>query len=130
MNFLVDSSAWIEYFRGNEKFHFMEHLLRSNTVCTNDIILAELLPSMAYKKEYKWIELLKWVKKHPLNIDWQEICEIQLLNFKNGTSRIGILDIIIAQNCIQNDLRLIECDKHFETMAGYIPLKLFSSDRR
>ena len=126
MRNLVDSSAWIEYFRGNEKFFFMEHLIRSNAVCTNDVILAELLPAMIHKKENKWAEFLVWVKKSPLYIDWQEINDMQLLNFQHGNNNISISDLIIAQNCIQNGLRLIENDKHFRAMSGYLPLKLYS----
>jgi predicted nucleic acid-binding protein len=126
VNNLVDSSAWIEYFKGNEKFIFLNNLINNNAICTNDIILAELLPPIIYKKEYKLGELLGGIKKYMLNIDWREICDIQLLNLKGGNNNIGISDIIIAQNCIQNNLRIIVHDKHFLTMAKYIPLEFFS----
>ncbi|MDR0448393.1 MAG: PIN domain-containing protein [Treponema sp.] len=125
MNNLVDSSVWIEYFRGNEKYLFINDLINNNTICTNDIILTELLPSIIHKKEHKLAELLSCIKKYELNIDWQEIRGIQLLNIQNGTNNIGVSDIIIAQNCIQNELKIIVNDKHFEAMARYIPLKIF-----
>ena len=130
MKNLIDSSAWIEYFRGNKRYQsIIDDLIDKNAICTNDIILAELLPSILHRNEHNLVELLDGVKKCPLTINWQEICEMQLLNFEHGNYRIGILDIIIAQNCIQNELKLVECDKHFEVMAGYMPLKLFLSER-
>jgi predicted nucleic acid-binding protein len=124
MNNLVDSSAWIEYFRGNKKYSFITNLIMTNTVCTNDIILSELLPSIIHRKEYKLADLLNSVNKYTLVIDWQEIRGIQLLNLKHGNNNIGISDIIIAQNCMQNGLKLIVHDKHFEAMSKYIPLKV------
>ena len=60
-----------------------------------------------------------------LIIDWQEIRNLQLLNLKHGNNNVGISDIIIAQNCIQNDLYIIEHDKHFTAMAKYMPLKIY-----
>jgi len=125
MNHLVDSSVWIEYFKGNPKYSFLTTLIGNNAICTNDIILTELLPSIIHKKEHKLAELLSCIKKYVLIIDWQEIRNIQLLNLKHGNSNIGISDIIIAQNCMQNKLKIIVHDKHFEAMAGYIPLEIY-----
>ena len=124
MNNLVDSSAWIEYFRGNPNYSFINELIYTNAICTNDIILTELLPSIIHKNERKLAELLSFVMKYPLTIDWQEIRDIQLLNLQHGNNNIGVSDIIIAQNCIQNDLKIIAHDKHFEAMAQYVPLKI------
>ena len=106
MNNLVDSSAWIEYFKGNTDYSFLTELINSNSICTNDIILAELLPSIIHKKEHKLAELLNCVKKYTLLINWQEIRDIQLDNLKHGNNSIGISDIIIAQNCMQNGLTI------------------------
>jgi len=125
MNILVDSSVWIEYFKGNTKYVFINDLINSNVICTNDIILTELLPSIIHKNEYKLAELLNCVKKYALIIDWQEIRNIQLLNIKHGNNNIGISDIIIAQNSIQNDLKILAHDKHFAAMARYIPVKIY-----
>ena len=125
MNSLVDSSAWIEYFKGNKKYYFINDLIETNAICTNDLILTELLPSIIFKKEYKLAELLNCVKKYVLLIDWQEIRNIQLLNLKHGNNNIGISDIIIAQNCMQNELNIIVHDKHFLSMSKYIPLEIY-----
>jgi predicted nucleic acid-binding protein len=68
---------------------------------------------------------LSSLRRKILLIDWQEIQNIQILNLKNGNNNIGISDIIIAQNCIQNNLKIVTKDKHFKAMAKYIPLKIY-----
>ena len=125
MNNIIDSSAWIEYFKGNPKYGFIKDLIYSNAICTNDIIVAELLPSIIHRKEYDLAELLNNITKYSLLINWQEIRDMQIQNLKNGNNNIGISDIIIVQNCIQNNLKLVTNDKHFTAMAKYIKLEIY-----
>jgi predicted nucleic acid-binding protein len=122
---IIDSSTWIEFFRGNEEYSFIKELIYNNSLCTNDVILTELLPSIIHKRENKLADLLNSLRRAVLLIDWQEIQSMQLLNLKHGNNDVGISDIIIAQNCIQNKLRLITKDKHFKAMATYIPLEIY-----
>ena len=125
MNNLIDSSAWIEFFRGNQKYFFINDLINTNAIVTNDIILTELLPSIIHRKEHKLAELLENINKINLSIDWPEIRVMQLANLKHGNNNIGVSDVIIAQNCIQNNLRLISNDKHFEAIARYFKLVIY-----
>ena len=124
-NIIIDSSAWIEYFKGNQKYYFIRELIYNNTICTNDIILTELLPSIIHKKENILAELLSSITKYVLSINWQEILNIQILNLKHGNNNIGISDIIIVQNCLQNNLKLVSNDKHFMAISKYIPLEIY-----
>jgi len=125
VNYLVDTSAWIEYFKGNPNYLFIKELIDINAICTNEVILTELLPSIIHRNEHNLAILLNCVKRYTLAIDWQEIRDIQLLNIKHGNNHIGIPDIIIVQNCIQNGLKIISRDKHFEAMVGYTSLEIF-----
>ena len=127
MIFLIDSSAWIEYFRGNQQYLFISDLIKSNAICTNDIILTELLPSIIHKNEPHLAELLNAVRKYVLFINWMEIRNMQLLNLKHGNNNMGISDLVIAQNSMQNGLTIISQDKHFKAMAKYIPVKVRES---
>ena len=122
---IIDSSAWIEYFKGNQKYYFMKNLIYNNAIYTNDIILTELLPSILQKKANELAVLLNSITKFELSIKWQEIRDMQLLNLRHGNNNIGISDLIIVQNCLQNNLKLITNDKHFITMAKYIPLEIY-----
>jgi len=122
---LVDSSVWISFFKGNEEGRLLFPLLDTNQACVNDLILAELTPSLIHKKEVTLVGLLKSIEKTETDIDWEEIIRIQTVNLKNGLNRVGISDLIIAQNAIQNQVRLFSFDKHFEIMKRNIGLKLY-----
>jgi predicted nucleic acid-binding protein len=125
MSVLIDSSAWIEYFRGNQDFKFIQNLLLTNSVVTNELILAELLPSMIHRKERDLADLMKSIPLSPLNIIWEEIRNVQLLNLQHGYTHIGIPDIMIVQNCVQNGLMLLHSDKHFDKMSEYINFQIY-----
>ncbi|GHV96689.1 twitching motility protein PilT [Spirochaetia bacterium] len=127
-NVLIDSSVWIEYFRGNKAYQFIKVLIYNNMTCTNDLILTELLPSIRRKKEMHLEELLNSITKYEVKINWQELQDFQLLNFKHGYNNIGVTDLIIAQNCLRNNLNIIAEDKHFKEMAEYLPLKIFTKN--
>jgi predicted nucleic acid-binding protein len=60
-----------------------------------------------------------------MNINWKEIRNYQIIMLKNGYNGIGIPDLLIVQNCIQNDIPLITHDMHFEKISKYLPLKLY-----
>jgi predicted nucleic acid-binding protein len=122
---LVDSSVWIEYFKGNESTLTLNELIDSNNLCINDLILSELLPSINHKNENDLKELLLTITKIELEIDWHQIIAMQTLNLKNGINKIGIADLIIAQNAIENDLELFAFDKHFILMSELHDLRIF-----
>jgi predicted nucleic acid-binding protein len=123
---LVDSSAWIEYFKTHKDYAFIDDLIDTNSICVNDLILTELLPSIIHKNEKHLVILLNTIVKYEVKIDWKELQDIQVMNYKHGYNDIGITDLVIAQNCLQNNLTLVARDKHFNEMAQYLPLKIYA----
>ena len=121
---LVDTSVWIEYFRGNEQVKNLNDLIDSNTLAINDLILTELLPFIIQKKENKLKKLLLNLDRVKMNIDWNGLIQMQTLNLQNGINKVGIPDLIIAQNAIQTNLHLYSLDKHFQLMSSLFGLKL------
>ena len=123
---LVDTSIWIEYFKGSKKAvpDILNPLIDNNQICTNDLILSELIPSLKVKKETELIEILLTIQNIPIKINWQEIIKYQTVNLKNGINNVGIPDIIILQNVINNSLSLLTIDKHFKLMKKYIEFDL------
>jgi len=122
---LVDSSVWIEYFKGNESALPLNELIDSNNLCINDLILSELLPSINHKKEVDLKELLLTITKIDIVINWHQVILMQTLNLRKGINRVGIADLIITQNAIDNDLELYAFDKHFILMSELHELKIF-----
>lgn len=117
MEVLVDTSVWIDYFRSGENSKKLDYLIDENIVVTNELVLAELLPLLILKKELELISLLRKIKKHDIILSWEKIIEYQVMCLKSGSSGIGIPDLIIAQNAIQNDLSVYTLDKHFRFMS-------------
>jgi predicted nucleic acid-binding protein len=124
---LIDSSVWIEYFKGNKNSLPLNKLIDLNNVCTNDLILSELIPAINQKKESDIKNLLLEITKIPLRINWNDIIQMQTLNLKNGINKIGIPDLIIAQNAVNNNLEIFSMDNHFFLMAKYHKLKIYKA---
>jgi hypothetical protein len=125
---LVDSSVWIEYFQSETKHSDIDDLIDGNLLCTNDLILAELLPFLYIEKENELIESLNSLEKVDIDISWDIIVQMQIQNIKNGINGVGIPDLIILQNVIENNLVLYSADKHFRLMKKIFDFKLAGSD--
>ena len=124
-NILVDSSVWIEYFRGKKEAAVLDELIDRNQLCVNNLILSELIPFLRIKKENTLIKILMTIKNIAIKIDWAEIIDFQEINLRNGLNKIGIPDLIILQNIRGNNLRLYSLDKHFELMSKHIEFDRF-----
>lgn len=122
---LVDSSVWIEYFKGNVAALPLDALIDANALCVNDLILAELLPSIVHKKEDHLLGILLTVSKTNLQIDWNRIIQMQTLNLRNGMNRIGLSDLIIAQDAINNEIELFSMDTHFSLLSELHGIRLY-----
>jgi len=124
MQVLVDSSIWIDYFKGGGKSDKLDYLIDENLIVTNELILAELIPFLKLKNQLKVINLLESVIRFEMNIDWQEITEYQYRCIKNGFNGIGLPDLIIAQNAKQNHSEIYTLDKHFSLIKDLLDLEL------
>ncbi len=102
-------------------------LIDENLIVTNDIILAELIPFMKMKKQYKLIELLEGVNKARLDINWKEIIHFQTQCLAFGANGMGIPDLIIAQNALQNDCAIYSLDRHFQQLHRIIQITLLQT---
>ena len=120
---LIDTSIWIDYFKSGKQSALMDLLIEENLVLINDIILAELVPYLQLKRQSELVALLQQVKRIPLNIQWQEITELQYKCLKHGINGIGIPDLIIAQNALQNGRPIYSLDKHFQLIKDLSNLR-------
>jgi predicted nucleic acid-binding protein len=122
---LVDTSVWIDFFKGKESARPLNELIDSNILCINDLILAELIPSINQRKEFELKELLESVYRVTVKIDWNSIIAMQTINLKNGINNVGISDLVIVQNAIDNDLEIYAFDKHFDLMIELFGFKAY-----
>jgi predicted nucleic acid-binding protein len=120
MKILVDSSVWIDYFRSGKNSEILDLYIDQNLICINDLILAELIPYLKINNQNNVIRLLNNITNIEININWQNIIDYQIICIKNGINKIGIPDLIIVDNIIQNNLTLFTLDKHFYLIKKHI----------
>ena len=63
MSVLVDTSIWIEYFRSGNNSEKLDFLIDENLIVINDLILAELVPSLKVRNQRKIVNLLYNINK-------------------------------------------------------------------
>jgi predicted nucleic acid-binding protein len=114
---LIDTSIWIDYFKGKESALLLNELIDSNDVCVNDLILAELIPSIEQRKEHDLKDMLYSITTLTIDIDWHEIIQMQIKNLQSGINNVGIPDLIIVQNIVENDVKILSSDRHFDLMS-------------
>ena len=122
---LVDSSVWIQYFK-SASIPSLDRLLEEDFVCTNDLILTELQPVLIHRGRNDILEGLWALERIHLQIDWELIREYQLMNLRNGINKVGIPDLIIIQQVIDEKIALFSFDKHFKLMSGFLNFDLLS----
>lgn len=120
MSVLIDSSVWIEYFRNGNNYEKVDFLIDENLLVTNDLILAELTPFLKIRKQHNLVHLLNNISRLPIDIKWDQIIDFQNLCLQNGLNGVGIPDLIIVQNAIQNISQIYSLDKHFSIMNGFL----------
>ena len=124
MQVLVDSSVWIDYFRGDGHSDKLDFFIDENILVINDLVLAELVPFLKMKNQRKLISILNSINKLVMNIDWSQLMDFQHKCLRKGINGIGIPDLIIAQNALQNRCELYSLDQHFELMKKPLELTL------
>lgn len=120
---LVDSSVWIRYLKTGRP-ETLDRLIHEDLACINELIYTELAPSLMKREEYDVLEGLNAIEKIPLLIDWELVRYYQLINLQNGINRVGIPDLIILQQVIDQRISLYSLDKHFRLMREHVEFDL------
>ena len=126
MGVLIDTSVWIDYFRNGENSKDVDNLIDDDLVCINEVILAELVPFLKLKKQHKVIELLQALIRPNMNINWSEIIEFQISCLKTWANGIGLADLVIAQNALQNGVQIYSLDEHCKLLQELIDVQLYT----
>ena len=100
MHILVDTSIWVDYFKSGANSAKLDGLLEDNLIAINNIILAEWIPFLIIRKQYKTVQLLRSIT---LLIDWAEIIQWQIACLNTDINGVGIPDLLIAQNSKQHE---------------------------
>lgn len=125
---LVDSSVWIDYFRGrhSRQADRLDALLGREALLTGDLILVEILQGFSREQDFnqalKLLTTLPVVEIGGKDVAIQAARNYRLLRSRGVTTRKTI-DTVIATRCIENGLTLLHSDQDFEPFERYLGLK-------
>jgi predicted nucleic acid-binding protein len=125
---LVDSSVWIDYFKGRltPQTETLDGLLNSEPLAIGDLILTEVLQGFSSERDFnKARELL--TSLIVVDLGGQEIAIQAAKNFRT-LREIGItvrktIDTVIATRCIESGYDLLHNDRDFDPFVKYLGLR-------
>jgi predicted nucleic acid-binding protein len=130
---LVDSSVWIDYFRGvgTAESDKLDKLLGNEPLATGDLILAEVLQGFAsdrdFKQAYALLSSLAVIELGGRQIAVQAARNCRRLRALGITVRKTI-DTVIATRCIENDFALLYSDRDFDPFVKHLDLRSAMSE--
>ena len=125
---LVDSSVWIDYFRGTttpeaEKLH---SLLGTNPIATGDLILTGVLQGFVNDREFNQARKLM-TSLVVVDMVGQDIAIQAAKNFRAlrvlGITMRKTIDTMIATRCIESGLPLLYSDRDFDPFVEHLGLR-------
>lgn len=126
---LVDTSAWIEFFRQKTPYYnSVSSLILSNALVTLPIIIAELVQGAKTAQEGRQLkELLRPLPKlAEYDSAWEEAGELAF-QLKRAGLHPGLADCFIATLCIHHSVPILTLDKHFKMIKAKTSLKFHQS---
>jgi tRNA(fMet)-specific endonuclease VapC len=124
---LVDSSAWIHFFKEKHSTPGMavRSLIESKRICINGIVIVELLSGARNKKDFAVTrDLLAEITFLETNeAIWVRAGEYRM-NMKRKGFAASMPDVVIAATAICHGAELYSLDGDFQKIAEMTPLKL------
>lgn len=124
---LVDSSVWIDYFRGTStpQTDKLDALLGTEPIAIGDLILAEVLQGFASERDFNQALKLMTVLE-VVNLAGRDIAIQAARNFRQlrarGVTVRKTIDTVIATYCIENGLPLLFSDRDFDPFVDHLGL--------
>lgn len=126
---LVDSSVWIDYFRGasTAQTDRLDALLGTEPVATGDSMLAEVLQGFSSDRDFERARSLL-ASLDIVHIGGADIAIQAARNFRVLRS-LGItvrktIDTLIATRCIESRLVLLHSDRDFDAFVEHLGLRV------
>jgi predicted nucleic acid-binding protein len=125
---LVDSSVWIDYFRGSatRQTDKLDALLGVEPVAIGDIILTEVLQGFARDRDFD-VALRLMSSLEFIEIAGRDIAVIAAHNFRalrlRGVTVRKTVDTLIATRCIESGHTLLYSDRDFDPFVQHLGLR-------
>jgi predicted nucleic acid-binding protein len=126
---LVNSSAWIDYFKGaiTEQTEKLDELLGHEPLAIGDLILTEVLEGFDDDRSFNAARRML-TSLTVVELGGQEIAIQAARNFR-ALRRLGVtvrktIDTVIATRCIESGYRLLHSDRDFDPFAKHLGLRI------
>lgn len=125
---LVDSSVWIDYFRGvaTPQTDTLDLLLGSEPLATGDLVLTEVLQGFGSDRDFNQAKRLL-TSLVVVDLGGQNIAIQAARNFRTlralGITVRKTIDTVIATRCIESDYTLLYSDRDFDPFVNHLGLR-------
>ncbi len=126
---LVDSSVWVDYFRGaiTVQTDKLDRLLGREALALGDLILAEVLQGFDSERDFKAAQRLLTALP-VVEIGGREIAIQAARNYRllrrEGVTVRKTIDTMIATRCIVSGFDLLHSDRDFDAFAAHLGLRV------
>ena len=126
---LVDSSVWIDYFKGTitAQTDKLDALLGNEPLAIGDLILMEVLQGFADERDFnrarKMLTSLTVIELGGQEIAIQAAKNFRALRVRGVTVRKTI-DTVIATRCIESGYDLLHNDRDFDPFVKHLGLRV------
>ncbi len=125
---LVDSSVWIDYFRGfsTPQTDYLDGVLGVEAVCIGDLILTEVLQGFVQDRDFdRAKDLLATLDV--VELGGRDVA-VRAATYFRRLRRLGItvrktIDTVIATRCIGDGLTLLYSDRDFDPFVRHLGLR-------
>lgn len=125
---VVDSSVWIDYFRGTRtpQTNVLDTLLGSEPLVTGDLILTEVLQGFRTEHDFNQAKSLL-TSLAVIDLGGQTMAIQAARNFRAlrllGVTIRKTIDTVIATRCIEDNYHLLYSDRDFEPFVTHLGLR-------
>ncbi len=125
---LVDSTVWIDYFRGTSTLQSdkLDSLLGSQLLAVGDLILAEVLQGFGSDRDFNQAKNLL-TSMEVVELGGRDVA-IQAAKNHRTLRALGVtvrktIDTVIATRCIESRYTLLHSDRDFDPFVAHLGLQ-------
>jgi predicted nucleic acid-binding protein len=126
---IVDTSAWVEYFRGGmpEIVEKVDRCLERDMVGIGDLVYCEVMQGIRSSRARREVASLL-VSLPQFDMVGFAIAEKSAANYRllrsRGVTVRKTIDVLIGTFCAEHGFRIVHSDSDFDLMAAHIGLKV------
>ncbi len=130
---LVDSSVWIDFFRGKPtpQVELLQGLLGSEFLAIGDLVLIEVLLGCRLDAEFNQVRRL-FASLEFVVLGGDDVAVAAADNYRKlrslGFTVRGTIDVVLATRCIVSGYQLLHSDRDFDAFEKHLGLQCAGVD--